>query len=187
LISSALPWTGSAVVPLPDPPVALREGAPPAQRAQLAYRSLDEPRLPLYGLEGELARHARRAAPRVGRDRAGVVPVVHPPDRDAAPVGHVVPGDRGVEVLAVVHPAAALQDGLGGLVGEREVVRQDVAEPAGVLVDQLDLRALADEVGEVPGRPVEPFAVGARRAAHDLAADEQVDRGLGRSGYVTAS
>ena len=54
-------------------------------------------------------------------------------------------------------------------------------QPPVLLVDELDLRALADEVGEVPRRPVELLAVGAGRGAHDLAVDEQVDRGLGRA------
>ena len=58
-------------------------------------------------------------------------------------VGHVVQGDGRVVVLAVVDPVGALGDRQRGGVGEGEVVGQDVAPAAGVVVDELHLRLLA--------------------------------------------
>ena len=54
------------------------------------------------------------------------------------PFGHVVERDAGVEVAAVVEPVGPLGGGQGGRVGEGELVGQDVAPAAGVVVDDLD-------------------------------------------------
>jgi hypothetical protein len=96
-------------------------------------------------------------------------------------VRHVVPGDRGVEVLAVIHPAAGLHDRERRLVREEEVVGQDVPQAAGVAVDELDLRVLADQVADVPVARVERLAVRAGDGPHDLAVDQEVDRRLDRA------
>src|SRR6202035_1338134 len=66
-----------------------------------------------------------------------------------------------------------------------DVIDIDVPPAAGVVINNLDDRVLADEVGDVPRMPVEPFAaagpiVGPGGRAHALAGDEQVDARLVR-------
>ena len=134
--------------------------------------------------QGEFARHAHRATPRIGRDGAAVLPVVHPGDHDPLVLRHVVEGDAGVEVAAVVQPVCALGGRQGRLVGEGELVGQDVAPATGVVVDDLDSRGLAGQLADIPAGPVEGLAVRTGGGADDLVVDQQVDRGLHRDGIA---
>ena len=86
----------------------------------------------------QLARHAHRAAPGIGRDVVGVLPVVHPGDHDAPAVRHVVERHTGVEVPAVVQPVGPLGAGLGRSVREGELIGQHMSPTTGVVVDDLD-------------------------------------------------
>ena len=103
----------------------------------------------------EFAGDAVGAAPRVGGDVAGVVPVVHPADQDLPAAGDVVEHGGGVEVRAVVGPVRPLRAGQRRRGGELNLSALGGPSAAAVLVDDLDLRLLALVGSQVRTSPVQ--------------------------------